>query len=119
MLKVRFADFSTISRSRTLRSPTDVGRDIYATARDLFEALGLRRARLRLVGVRVEGLLDADDAPRQMMLDEPELGWREAEQAVDRASARFGRGSVRPARLLGTGGDDGFGGTPVAPRPRD
>jgi DNA polymerase-4 len=118
VLKVRFADFTTITRSRTLRSATDVGREIYATAVALHDALGLQRARLRLVGVRVEGIVDADDAPRQMLLDEPEVGWREAEQAVDRASARFGRGSVRPARLLGTGGDDGFGGAPVAPRPR-
>jgi DNA polymerase-4 len=118
VIKVRFADFSTITRSRTLRSPTDVARDIYGTARELYDALGLQRARLRLVGVRVEGLVDAADAPRQLLLDEPEVGWREAEQAVDRASARFGRGSVRPARLLGTGEDDGFGGAPVAPRPR-
>ena len=118
VIKIRFADFSTITRSRTLRTPTDVARDIYATACDLYDALGLQRARLRLVGVRAEGLVDAEDAPRQMALDEPEVGWREAEQAVDRASARFGRGSVRPARLLPTGDDDGFGGAPVAPRPR-
>jgi len=118
VLKVRFADFTTITRSRTLRSPTDVGREVYATASALYDALGLQRARLRLVGVRAEGLVDADEAPRQMLLDEPELGWREAEQAVDRAGARFGRGSVLPARLLGTGDDDGFGGAPVAPRPR-
>ena len=117
VIKVRFADFTTISRSRTLRSATDVGREIYEIARDLYEALGLQRARLRLVGIRIEGLLDADEAPRQMFFDEPEMGWREAEQAVDRASARFGRGSVRPARLIGTGDDDGFGGAPVAPRP--
>jgi DNA polymerase-4 len=118
VVKVRFADFSTITRSRTLRSATDVGNEIYATARALYDALGLQRARIRLVGVRVEGIVDADDAPRQMLLDEPEVGWREAEQAVDRATARFGRGSVRPAALLSTGDDDGFGGAPVAPRPR-
>jgi DNA polymerase-4 len=118
VIKIRFADFSTITRSRTLRSATDVAREIYATSVALYEALGLQRARLRLVGVRVEGIVDADDAPRQMLLDEPELGWREAEQAVDRASARFGRGSVLPARLLGTGGDDGYGGAPAPPRPR-
>jgi DNA polymerase-4 len=117
VLKVRFADFRTITRSRTLTSHTDVGRDIYRTVRELYEALGLQRARLRLVGVRVEGLLEAELAPRQMLLDEPELGWREAEQAVDRATARFGRGSVRPARLIGSGEDDGWGGAPVAPRP--
>ena len=117
VVKVRFADFSTIPRSRTLRSPTDVGREIYRTACDLVDALGLQRARLRLVGVRVEGLVDAVEAPRQLLLDEPEVGWREAEQAVDRASARFGRGSVRPARLLDAGGSEGFGGAPTAPRP--
>jgi DNA polymerase-4 len=116
-IKVRFADFSTISRSRTLASPTDVGQEIYATARELYDALGLQRARLRLVGVKVEGLVGAEGLTRQLALDEPEIGWREAEQAVDRATARFGRGSVRPARLLGAGEADGWGGAPVAPRP--
>jgi DNA polymerase IV len=99
-IKVRFADFTTITRARTLRQSTDVGREVYATARSLFDALGLQRARLRLVGVRVEGLGPADRQERQLQLGEPELGWRDAERAVDRASARFGAGSVRPASLV-------------------
>nr|WP_284287438.1 DUF3040 domain-containing protein [Angustibacter aerolatus] len=64
-IKVRFADFTTITRARTLREATDVGRDVYATARDLFDALGLHRARLRLVGVRVEGLLPVEQHQRR------------------------------------------------------
>ena len=56
---VHLADFTTISRSRTLRDPTDVSRDIYDTAKRLFDALGLVRARIRLVGVRMEGLVDS------------------------------------------------------------
>jgi DNA polymerase-4 len=99
-IKVRFSDFTTITRSRTLRDPTDVSRDIYATARALYDALGLQRARLRLVGVRMEGLMDSDLAPIQGLLDEPEHGWRDADRAVDRASARFGAGAVRPASLV-------------------
>jgi len=99
-IKVRFSDFTTITRSRTLRDPTDVSRDIYATARALFDGLGLQRARLRLVGVRVEGLTESDHAPIQGLLDEPEHGWRDADRAVDRASARFGAGAVRPASLV-------------------
>jgi DNA polymerase-4 len=99
-IKVRFSDFTTITRSRTLRDPTDVSRDIYATARALYDALGLQRARLRLVGVRMEGLMDSDQAPIQGLLDEPEHGWRDADRAVDRASARFGAGAVRPASLM-------------------
>jgi DNA polymerase-4 len=99
-IKVRFADFTTITRARTLRDPTDVGQEVYATARALYEALGLQRARLRLVGVRVEGLVDAAGVAEQLLLDAPERGWREAEQAADRAAERFGRGAVRPATLV-------------------
>ena len=99
-IKVRFHDFSTITRSKTLRDATDVGQEIYTTARQLFDALGLQRARLRLVGVRVEGLVDAQIQPQQLLLDAPERGWRDAEQAVDRAASRFGSGTVRPATLV-------------------
>lgn len=99
-IKVRFADFTTITRSRSLRDSTDVSRDIAATARELYDALGLQRARVRLVGVRVEQLSEASSTPVQVALDEPEHGWRDADRAVDRASARFGSGSVRPASLL-------------------
>jgi DNA polymerase-4 len=103
-IKVRFADFTTITRARTLRDATDVGREVFETARSLYDALGLQRARLRLVGVRMEGLVDADQAPRQLTLDERPQGWREADRAVDAASARFGAGVVRPASLVGEGG---------------
>jgi len=99
-VKVRFSDFTTITRSRTLRDPTDVSRDIYSTARALFDGLGLQRARLRLIGVRMEGLMESDLAPIQGLLDAPEHGWRDADRAVDRASARFGAGAVRPASLV-------------------
>jgi DNA polymerase-4 len=99
-IKVRFADFTTITRARTLKEHTDVGRTVYETALSLYEALGLERARLRLVGVRVEGIADAATSPRQLLLGERDTGWREAEQAVDRAARRFGAGVVRPAVLV-------------------
>jgi len=99
-LKVRFADFTTLTRSRTLPEPIDVARTLYAVSRALYEALHLDRARIRLVGVRVEGLVSGDHQPHQLALDERPLGWREAEQAVDQASARFGAGAVKPASLV-------------------
>jgi DNA polymerase-4 len=100
VLKVRFADFSTITRSRTLSDPTDVGRVVYDTARGLYAALRLDRARIRLVGVRVEGLVVGDEAARQLSFDARDDDWRAAELAVDRASRRFGAGAVRPAALV-------------------
>jgi DNA polymerase-4 len=99
-IKVRFADFRTINRSRTLAVATDVTQEIFQTAWALFGALG-QTDRIRLVGVRVEGLSDVEGAARQLTLGEPERGWREAERAVDAAASRFGRSVVRPASLLG------------------
>ena len=100
-IKVRFGDFSTINRSKTLPLPIDGTHDVYEVVKTLYEALGIDRARLRLVGVSLENLTDG--APVQLMLGEREKGWREAEGAVDKARERFGAGSVRPARLIDSG----------------
>lgn len=99
-VKLRRADFTTITRARTLREATDVAKEIHATARDLYRAAGLQRIRLRLVGVRMENLRPADSATRQLGLGDRETGWREAEQAMDRAIQRFGPDAVRPASLV-------------------
>ncbi|MFC3688426.1 DNA polymerase IV [Aquipuribacter hungaricus] len=100
VLKVRFADFTTITRSRTLRQPTDLGRDVHAAAVQAFDGLGLDRARIRLVGVKAEGLQPLETAPLQLELGAPEHGWRDAERAVDDLSRRFGAGVVRPGTLV-------------------
>ncbi|MFF5204620.1 DNA polymerase IV [Streptosporangium sp. NPDC000396] len=99
-VKLRRADFTTISRSRTLREPTDVAQVLYTTACDLYAAAGLEEVRLRLVGVRVENLSPAGEATRQLSLGERETGRREAEQAMDKAIRRFGRNAVLPASLV-------------------
>lgn len=100
VLKVRFADFTTITRSRTLRQPTDLARDVHAAAVAAFDSLGLDRARIRLVGVRAEGLQPVSTAAEQLELGAPEHGWRDAERAVDDLSRRFGAGVVRPGTLV-------------------
>ncbi len=99
-IKVRFHDFTTITRSRTVPVPTDVAQEIFDVAWQLYDALGLERARVRLVGVRAEGLLPADEAPVQLLLGAREHGRRDAEQAADRAALRFGAGAVRPGTLV-------------------
>jgi DNA polymerase-4 len=97
-IKVRFADFSTISRSKTLPLPIDSTHEIYEIAKTLYLALNLDRARLRLVGISLDNLSEA--APEQLLLGAREKGWREADTAIDRAKLRFGGGSVRPGRLI-------------------
>ncbi len=114
-LRVRFADFTTITRSKTLPDSTDVGHDIYRTALALYDALGLQRVRLRLVGVRVEQLIERSSATEQLLLGAPERGRRDAEEALDRVRDRFGPSSVQPARLLDRG--DPYEGLRPPPKP--
>ncbi|MEO3775668.1 DNA polymerase IV [Micromonospora sp. B11E3] len=99
-IKVRMADFRTVSRSRTLGVPTDTAREMFDTAWALYTALDPGE-RIRLVGVRMEGLAPTGETPQQLTLGAPERGWREAEAAVDAAAARFGRSIIGPASLLG------------------
>jgi DNA polymerase-4 len=111
VLKIRLSDFRTLNRSRTLPAPTDVTREIFEIAWGLFEALR-PGDRIRLVGVRVEGLTGSEGLPRQLSLGERDRGWRDAERAADAAAARFGQGAVRPASLLGTAQPSRNGGSP-------
>ena len=101
VVKLRLADFTTITRSRTLPSPTDVTREIYATACALYAAAGLdAQARMRLVGVRATGLIPAAAADAQLAFGDRPASWRAAERAVDRIAGRFGTDTVRPAALV-------------------
>ncbi|MFI5933393.1 DNA polymerase IV [Actinoplanes sp. NPDC051494] len=99
-IKVRMADFRTVSRSRTIPTTTDMSREIFETSWALFQVLDPAEP-IRLLGVRVEGLAPAAGAARQLTLGEPERGWREAEAAADAVAARFGRAVLGPASLLG------------------
>jgi DNA polymerase-4 len=99
-ITVRFADFTTITRSRTLREATDVTQEIFREAVRSYDALGLQRARIRLVGVRLEGLVPRERVHRQLLLGQREHGWSEADRAADRVVRRFGPDAVRPASLL-------------------
>ena len=105
-IKVRFSDFRTLSRSRTLGVASDVGRTIYEQARELFAELDLRDdERVRLIGVRAEALVDAGSVQTQPALwaEESETvaeEWRDTERVVDKLSARFGSDTIRPAALI-------------------
>jgi len=107
-ISVRFADFAELTRSSTALTPTDVTDEIYAQALALYDKLRLDRARIRRVGVRVEGLVPAEHAYRQPQLTDPEFGWREAELAVDAAISKFGTGAVQRA-VLTRRGEAAFG----------
>jgi DNA polymerase-4 len=105
-IKIRFADFRTVTRVRTLPSWVDTTTAIYEAAAELYRSLELDRARIRLVGVKCENLRRRDDAPRQMTLTEPSDSTprdrvaSSLDRVRDAARVRFGATAVGPATLV-------------------
>ena len=101
-LKLRYSDFKTITRSQKQDRAVDTAFEIYGSIKRLFDELRLQRVRIRLVGVKVDGLIESSEVWAQLDLGLPEVAWQKAERAMDKASDRFGQGAVRPARLVPT-----------------
>jgi len=119
VLKLRTSDFVTITRSRTLADPTDLGRRIYDEVREVYEATGKQHERIRLVGVRMEGLAEGGGGGGLALWDDDD-DWREAETTMDALRAKFGATMLTPASLLRPGTRRGSGGTRRGDeRPRD
>jgi DNA polymerase-4 len=110
-LKVRFGDFKTITRSRTLAEPTDLAADLGRVARELLGALDVGRG-VRLLGISAQqlvrrapgaedqGTLFADTGGEPADPAPPADERRQAalERSVDQVRARFGPGAVGPGR---------------------
>ena len=97
-IKIKFADFTSITRSKTVPLGIDSTHDTYEIVKKLYVALRNEGARIRLVGVSLGNL--QEDVPEQLELGARERGWRDADTAIDKAKARFGGASVRPGRLI-------------------
>ncbi len=94
-LKVRFAGFRTVTRSRTLPQPTDVGHQLATVARELLDGVDLDRG-VRLLGISGHQLTVREESTPSLFADDGGLERRAAlEHTVDAVRARFGTGSVR------------------------
>jgi DNA polymerase IV len=100
-LKVRFSNFKTVTRSRTLAAELDTGPEIYAVAAALYDALDPDRPRIRLLGVAVTSVVPGPPRRQLSILAEADApAWNEATRAIDDIRKRFGADAVRPAALL-------------------
>jgi nucleotidyltransferase/DNA polymerase involved in DNA repair len=110
-LTVRYADLphsrtrssggtpTATTRSRTLEEPTAHSSALTAAAYRMYEALGLQRARVRGIALRVEGLSPADQAFHQLTFDAVDENVRRIEEVADRARAKFGAHVIGPGTL--------------------
>ena len=99
-LKARLANFTTLTRSKTLARPTDVAADIHGVAKELFRALPGARRRFRLLGVAATALIPAGEEQLALL---QQGKWGDVERTVDRIERRFGRDAALPAALLDRG----------------
>ncbi|EEH64022.1 ImpB/MucB/SamB family protein [Gleimia coleocanis DSM 15436] len=97
-IKVRAADFTTVTRGKTLRRPTDLGAEIAQVAQSLLDAYGIPVGGVRLLGVKVDSLQSREDGIVSF-LDESDSRSK-AERVMDQVSAKFGADAVKPASLL-------------------
>jgi DNA polymerase-4 len=105
-LKARYWNFKTVTRSRTVELPVNIGKRIYAVARELLERIP--SGPLRLLGVQVSNLTDVRTPAQASLFGALEASPAEvAEQKLERATAaldklraRFGANTVVPGSLL-------------------
>jgi len=105
-LKVRYANFHTLTRNLTLPAPTNAGAVLYRAAARLLERVGVPVPAVRLVGVSISGLSTARLA--QVPLFAPDDPNALIDEVVDAINERFGDRTIRPARDLDP--DDPAGG---------
>jgi DNA polymerase IV len=102
-LKLRYKDFTTITRAHTLPAPTQLDTEIFEQVRALFHKNWRKGAQVRLLGVQAssfEGQADQGD----MLEDGRRQRWQQAFSAADRLRGKFGESSV----TLATGLKGGF-----------
>jgi DNA polymerase-4 len=102
-LKLRYKDFTTITRARTLDAPTQLDNEIFQQIRKLFHANWRRGKEVRLLGVQASSF---GESPEQgdLLQDSTDDKWKQALSAVDRLRDKFGESSIS----LATGMKGGF-----------
>ena len=97
-LKVRYEDFTTITRSGTLVAPVDAGADIMRAIVRLWDRIEPLPRPVRLVGVSVSRVRRPGSVQLDLFREENREG--RVDRVVDAINVRFGEGTVRQARLV-------------------
>jgi len=92
-LKLRYTDFSTITRAHSLDHATQLDTELFQQVRALFRQNRKANAAIRLLGVHVSGL-ESGEGQMNLLAEDRTDRWRKALTAVDKMRDRFGENSV-------------------------
>ena len=92
-IKLRYSDFVTITRSRTIKEPTDNDKIIYSIAKELFHKAYTRRVSIRLVGIHLSNFVWSIE--QMNLFSTSEEKERKVLKTIDKLKSKFGEGIIR------------------------
>jgi DNA polymerase-4 len=95
-LKIRYSNFQTITRSRTLPEPTCFDREIFAVTSDLLRHNLHRGRAVRLLGVSASGL-QSSGWQEPLFGRDKRQSWEKLYQGIDKLRRKYGEGSINTA----------------------
>jgi DNA polymerase-4 len=98
-LKLRYKDFTTITRAHTLASPTQLDNEIFENMRLLFRKNWRKGLQVRLLGVQASSF-EGQAGQGDLLEDGRRQRWQQALSAADRLRDKFGESSVSLASGL-------------------
>jgi DNA polymerase-4 len=99
-VKVRYPDFTLVTRSLTLPSPTDQGIEIYQTAMKLLPRTEALQRKARLLGVGISNFIHHDDPEQYLLFASRREKTERSVEAMDRIWDKFGPEAIKRASLL-------------------
>jgi DNA polymerase-4 len=104
-LKLRASDFRIVTRRRTLPSPTQTARTLFAEGREMLKAEAVGARAFRLIGIGLSDLSEATPIETELFAG-GEAKARDTENAIDKLRTRFGDGAVMTGRAYRSGERD-------------
>lgn len=98
-LKLRYKNFTTITRAHTLTVPTQLDNDIFEEARQLFRKNWRAGAAVRLLGVQASSL-ETQSSQIELLDGDRQQRWKQALSAVDSLRDKYGESSVSLASSM-------------------
>lgn len=96
IVKIRFASFRTITRSKTLPEPTNFDEDIFATAKNIWQNVAMTEG-IRLIGITAANLQAG--CGQMSLFSEDHEKRRAVYNTVDKLKAKFGEKIITKGRL--------------------